>query len=178
MYFSCWNSWEINFLFFQAFLNYLGSRYNFSFNYKRISAFYVKLCSFSTNCEVWIKSPKILLLVHPHGKVSLWWHCVPLLYYTHTHKRTKMTFLPSLIQVSMVMLGQMRETHTQMEYQCSSLYCSISISATECYNFISKELIDTVILYSQMCKRKCNITALFLRAPNVGTWLNLNGNSI
>ena len=89
-----------------------------------------------------------------------------------------MTFLPSLIQVSMMMLGQMRETHTQMEYQCSSLYCSISISATECYNFISKELIDTVILYSQMCKRKCNITALFLRAPNVGTGLNLNGNSI
>ena len=69
MYFSCWNSWEINFLFFQAFLNYLGSRYNFSFNYKRISAFYVKLCSFSTNCEVWIKSPKIRLLVHPHWKV-------------------------------------------------------------------------------------------------------------
>ena len=97
----------------------------------------------------------------------LWWHCVPLLYYTHTNKRTKMMFLPSLIQVSMMMLGQMRETHTQMEYQCSSLYCSISISATECYNFISKELIDTVILYSQMCKRKCNITALFLRAPNV-----------
>ena len=67
---------------------------------------------------------------------------------------------------------------TQMEYQCNSLYCSISISATECYIFISKELTDKFILYSQMCIRKCNITAIFLSAPNVGTGLSLNGNSI
>ena len=55
-----------------------------------------------------------------------------------------------------------------MEYQCSSKYCSISISAHECYNFIFKVSIDQVILYSLMCITKCNITALiFLRALNV-----------
>ena len=47
-----------------------------------------------------------------------------------------------------------RGRNTEMEYQCSSLCCSISILAHECYNFIFKGLIDQVILYSQRCTRK------------------------
>ena len=45
----------------------------------------------------------------------------------------------------------------------------ISIPVHVFYDFIIKGLIDQVILYSQMCIRKCNIAALiFLRALNVG----------
>ena len=44
-----------------------------------------------------------------------------------------------------MMLGHTGETHTLIEYQCSSWYCSISISAHECYNFIFKKLIDEVM---------------------------------
>ena len=52
---------------------------------------------------------------------------------------------------------------------------SIYKPAQGCYNFIFKGLIDLVTLYSQMCIRKCNITAfIFLRALNVGAGLNLN----
>ena len=52
-------------------------------------------------------------------------------------------------------------------------------TAHECYNFIFKGLIDQVSLYSQMCIRKCNITALiFFSALKVGTGLNLNGISM
>ena len=35
--------------------------------FKRISAFNVNLCCFSTNCIVGIKPLKILLTVHPHS---------------------------------------------------------------------------------------------------------------
>ena len=52
------------------------------------------------------------------------------------------------------------EKHTQMEYQCSSLYFSISISADLCYNFIFKRLIDQVILNSQICIYLENVTLL------------------
>ena len=44
--------------------------------------------------------------------------------------------------------------------QCSSCCSSISISARGCYNFVFKELINLSILYTQICKRKCNITTL------------------
>ena len=63
-------------------------------------------------------------------------------------------------QLIFMTLGQLREKHTQKEYQCSSLYSSISISAYECYNFIFTVLIDQFFHHSQMYIRKCNITAL------------------
>ena len=79
-----------------------------------------------------------------------------------------------------MMLGHMGETHTDgIPVQLINQICSIYISAHECYNFVFKGLIDQVILYSQAYIRKCNITALiFLRAPNVGAGLNLNGISM
>ena len=52
------------------------------------------------------------------------------------------------------------EKHTNMEYQHRSWYSSISISANEYKNFILKGSNDQFILSSQMCIRKCNITAV------------------
>ena len=64
-----------------------------------------------------------------------------------------------------MILDQMGETHTD-GIPVKFLYCSISISAHECYNFILEGLIDQVIQFSQMCIIKYNITALlFYKGP-------------
>ena len=77
-----------------------------------------------------------------------------------------------------IMLSHMEETQTDgIPVQIIILF-DFDISAW-CYNCIFKGSIDQVILYSQMCIRKCNTTALiFLRALNVGVGLNLNGISM
>ena len=63
-----------------------------------------------------------------------------------------------------MILGHMGETQTD-GIPVKFIICSISISAHGCYNFIVKGGIYQIILYSQMCIRKCNISALiFLRA--------------
>ena len=79
-----------------------------------------------------------------------------------------------------MMLGHMRETHTDL-IPAQFIIKFVSISAHVCfiyiiYYFIYKGLIDQVILCSQMCIRKCKITALiFLWTLNVGAGLYLNG---
>ena len=82
-----------------------------------------------------------------------------------------------------MMFGHMRETHrwntNEVHYMNDR---SISISAHECYNFILKGLTDQVILYSQMCIRKCNITALIFKGFECWGWAltywNFNVNTI
>ena len=67
-----------------------------------------------------------------------------------------------------MILGHMGETHTD-EMPAQFIILLVLISAHVCYNFIYKCLIDQVIPYTQICIRKCNITALiFLKALNVG----------
>ena len=58
-----------------------------------------------------------------------------------------------------MMLGHMGETHTDgMPVQFTILF-DFDISAWM-LQFLFKGSIDQVILYSQMCIRKCNISAL------------------
>ena len=58
-----------------------------------------------------------------------------------------------------MMLGHIGETHTDgIPVQLIILF-DFNITYW-CYKFIFKGSIDQVILYSQICKRKCNITAL------------------
>ena len=61
--------------------------------------------------------------------------------------------------------SHMGETDTD-GYQGSSWF------AHECYNFVFKDLIDLVILYTKICIRKCRTTELtfFLRVHNI--WAN------
>ena len=64
-----------------------------SLSCQRINAFNVQLCCFSTNCIVWIKPLNIILPGHPHSISFEKYHCIVLLYFTHTHKLTMITFL-------------------------------------------------------------------------------------
>ena len=79
-----------------------------------------------------------------------------------------------------MMLGHMGETQTdEIPVQFMILFdFDISAWMLQFYIYIFKGLIDKVILYSQTCIRKCNITAYFLSALNVGAGLNLNGISM